>query len=347
MLSRRLSAHYKFFRLCFHDMFCRTNAWNIFNVVCRRYHAKTMVLEYFGWIAFSYSCTKLIDYPESSAPLVFLHSEIMLRMLFNHALETASVLPASANMVFRMLSRRRSAHYKFFRLCFQEIFAGPMINPWNILKDLRSRMQMVFCMQLQNNGAWILWMDCVYLQLHKAHWLSWKYCTPCVLHSEIMLRMLVNHALGTVCTMFRPHSAILLCSLKVVLGNTTYFCRPACSSQIFLRLREPVCNGTHSTKNHSLVVGSCVLHEFLQKPRLCFHGAPQTFQTPSMGSKITKCWSKNLGSSKFFQECRVPKCRIGHIFKPRCFSCCQKAEAWYWYYSHGSSASTTCKFAKR
>ena len=58
---------------------------------------------------------------------------------------------------------------------------------------------MVFCMQ--NNGAWMLCIHCIYLQLHKAHWLSWKYCAPCVLicvlHSEIRLRMLFTHALGT------------------------------------------------------------------------------------------------------------------------------------------------------
>ena len=174
MLSRRRSAHYKFFRLCFHDMFCRTNAWNIFNVVCKWYHAKTMVLECFGWIALTYSCTKLIDYPESSVPLVFCIPESCLKCF--------SIMPLGQGPSFQLLQtwylecfRGGVRHTTSFSdYVFRRFFAGPMINPWNILKDLQCRVQMVFCMQLQNNGAWILWMDCAYLQLHKAHWLSWK-----------------------------------------------------------------------------------------------------------------------------------------------------------------------------
>ena len=56
-----------------------------------------MVLECFACIAFTYSCTKLVDYPESSVPLVF--------CILKSCLESISIMPLAQRQSFQFLQR--------------------------------------------------------------------------------------------------------------------------------------------------------------------------------------------------------------------------------------------------
>ena len=56
-----------------------------------------MVLECFACIAFTYSCTKLVDYPESSVPLVF--------CILKSCLESISIMPLAQCQSFQFLQR--------------------------------------------------------------------------------------------------------------------------------------------------------------------------------------------------------------------------------------------------
>ena len=79
------------------------------------------------------------------------------------------VLPASANMA---LLGRLSAQCAAIRFSYYVHYILCRTHAWNILTDLQGSMQMILWMQ--NNGAWMLCMHCIYLQLHKARRLSWK-----------------------------------------------------------------------------------------------------------------------------------------------------------------------------
>ena len=106
-----------------------------------RYFAKLWCLNCFGCTDFTYSCTQLVDYPESSVPLV--------SCILKSCLECVSIMPLAqrpsfqvfANMISRMLSGRLSAQCaatSFSRCVFTTFFARPVVNAWNILKDLQS-----------------------------------------------------------------------------------------------------------------------------------------------------------------------------------------------------------------
>ena len=81
-------------------------------------------------------------------------------------------------------------------------------NAWSTLKHLLGSVQVVLCMQ--NNGAWMRWMHCVYLQLHKAHWLLTILKIVCAL-----------------CFAFRNHAqnAFQSCPCHSVHNDSATFCQ--------------------------------------------------------------------------------------------------------------------------
>ena len=159
-LLGRLSAQCAAIRFSYyvHYILCRTNAWNILTDL---QGSMQMLLTCFGCIAFKYSCTKLVDYPESSVPLVLCVLKSCLECVSIMPLaQCGSVLPASANMVFRLLSERLLAQCpatSFSYYAFTTYLCKT--NAWSTLKHLLGSVQVVLCMQ--NNGAWMRWMHCV------------------------------------------------------------------------------------------------------------------------------------------------------------------------------------------
>ena len=100
-LLGRLSAQCAAIRFSYyvHYILCRTHAWNILTDLQGSMQMilwmQTMVLECFACIAFTYSCTKLVDYPESSVPLVF--------CILKSCLESISIMPLTQRQSLQIL----------------------------------------------------------------------------------------------------------------------------------------------------------------------------------------------------------------------------------------------------
>ena len=128
----------------------------------RRWHAIAWSMESMLWKAFP---MQLRWSETASADRTF----ALVSMALIGSPHGCPVLPASANMA---LLGRLSAQCAAIRCSYYVHYILCRTNAWNILTDLQGSMQMILWMQ--NNGAWMLCMHCIYLQLHKARRLSWK-----------------------------------------------------------------------------------------------------------------------------------------------------------------------------
>ena len=207
-LLGRLSAQCAAIRFSYyvHYILCRTHAWNILTDL---QGSMQMLLTCLGCIAFKYSCTKLVDYPESSVPLVLCVLKSCLECVSIMPLaQCGSVLPASANMVFRLLSERLLAQcpaiYKFFILCFHDILCKT--NAWSTLKHLLGSVQMVM---LHSKQRCLNALDAL--------------CLPTVAKSSLTFLKIVC----ALCFAFRNHAqnAFQSCPWHSVHNDSATFCQ--------------------------------------------------------------------------------------------------------------------------